>query len=148
MPDYGKSRLRIFFSPCESLSPAIRCCLTRQASPAPGASRGAREKVLSRILGVPPCATTDTADGGRLVVVARGRIGGEWTTPCYQLAASRLPRADKLLYPHRRTILYVPNQADLSCASNTGLLVSLPCPISSSRHSQLPKVEVPRYITA
>lgn len=133
MPDYGKSRLRISFSLREPLSSAIRRCLTHFAGHlfAEHLTWLAR-KVLSRILGAPPASETiDTVavvggGGGRLVVVARGRIRGEWTTPCYQLGASRLPRADKLLYPHQRTIL-VPNQADFSCP---GLLVSLPCPIS------------------
>lgn len=46
---------------------------------------------------------SSSANGGESVVgrvVTRGRIRGEWTSSCYQLGASRLPRADKLLHPH------------------------------------------------
>lgn len=113
------------------------------------ASRVARERSLIPDSWRTPCGTADTKAviGGRRsvvgCVVTRGRIRGEWTTPCYQLGASRLPRADKLLHPYQRTIL-VPNQADLSY---TGLLFLVPSP---SRHSQFvggAKVKVSWYIT-
>jgi len=94
-------------------------------------------KGLSRILDVPRVglqtqrSSSSTSAGGLVVgrVVTRGRIRGEWTISCYQLGASRLLRADKLLHPHQRTIL-VPNHADLSYSGSTGLLVSLPCVVS------------------
>lgn len=148
MPDYGKSCLRLFFSLCELLSPAFRRCLTHFARRlfARRLTWLARE-VLSRILGVLRVGLQtrkpSLADGRRSVVgcvVTRGRIRGEWTTPCYQLGASRLPRANKLLHPHQRTIL-VPNQADLSY---TGLLFLVPSP---SQFVGGAKVKVSWYIT-
>lgn len=129
----------------DPLPPALRRCLTHFKT----SLRAERftwfaSEVLSRILGVSrvglqtrrsSSSSSSAAGGGGaggLVVgrvVTRGRIRGEWTTPCYQLGASRLPRADKLLHPHQRHS-GPPNQADLSQPGNTALLVSLPCPIS------------------
>lgn len=123
MPDYGKSRLRLFFSLREPFSPASRRCLAHFARRLTCPAR--EREVLSRILGVLRVGLhggrrcRGAGGGGRRGsvvgrVVTQGRIRGEWTIPRYQLGTSRLPRADKLLHPHPRAIL-IPNQADLCC---------------------------------
>lgn len=67
-----------------------------------------------------------SSPAGRSVVgrgVTRGRIRGEWTTPCYQLGASRLPKPTNYYIP--TSAILAPNQADplttsrrLACVSS------------------------------